>query len=189
MPIPRTLATLALGLFLGCASPPRPAAQVERPVPRDAVVVRDGRQVSFDELKGKVVVLAFFATWCPACKQAMPAIDRFARSREDEDLVVIAVDEDDRAEDVARFVETTKLRMPVEMDAGSRLAKAFSIPTLPAVVVVDREGVVRTVVGGYHRDGEIAAISEQATALLDKPRARRDSPIDVAVVAPIVGGD
>ena len=116
-----------------------------------------------------MVVLAFFSTWCGACSEAIPALDAAARELEDDDVLVVAVNEDEPAEAVDRFVRKHGIELPVALDRDGRLARHFEIPTLPSTVVIDRTGAVRYLHAGFHGLEEVRVLQREIVALRSEP--------------------
>ncbi len=129
------------------------------PAPRQGFLAPDftlqdmtGNQVSLQSLRGKVVVVNIWATWCTFCKSEMPAFQKVSDSFPPEsDVVILAVNsttQDDPAK-VAQFVKDYALRYPILMDTGGRVTKAYQIRALPTTFFIDRKGIIRNVtIGG-----------------------------------------
>jgi len=111
----------------------------------------DGQPVSLRDLRGRVVVLNVWATWCAPCVQEMPALERLHRALAPEGLAVIGVNVDAaptllegaglRLEDrVAAFVEELGLTFPIWLDSERAIEKAYRITGLPTTFVIDRNG-------------------------------------------------
>ena len=129
-----------------------PAVAVAQ-TPRSAhpIVLRDlkGRTVRLTDFKGKVVLLNFWATWCPPCKAEIPELVKWQGQYSRQGLQVIGVTYPPTNRlAVRRFVRQFKMNYPVWM--GSKATKALFDPgeTLPFSVVIDREGNVRTTIEG-----------------------------------------
>jgi peroxiredoxin len=97
------------------------------------------------ELRGKPVVIKFFAEYCVPCQRTLPAAERLHRSRPD--VAFVGVSEDDRAATAEAIVTKYGLSFPVLHDASKQLMETFRVRELPATFVVDRHGVVRWVAG------------------------------------------
>ncbi len=101
-----------------------------------------GKPVRFsDEFKGKVVLLNFWATWCPPCRREMPSMERLYRAYLDDGFVVVAVSID-RAPTgkVEAFVKKLELSFPVLHDRDERVARLYGIPGVPASYVIGARG-------------------------------------------------
>ena len=100
-----------------------------------------GKVTSIDELKGKVVLVNFWATWCPPCRAEIPALIELQEKHRDR-LQIIGISEDDNIEDVHQYVKKMGINYPVVM-ATPELAQAYGgVAALPTTFVVDTEGRV-----------------------------------------------
>jgi cytochrome c biogenesis protein CcmG/thiol:disulfide interchange protein DsbE len=116
-------------------------AQKSKPAPNFKLIAYDGNVVELAKLKGKVVVVNFWATWCGPCRQEIPGFMDFHTQYKEKGVVVVGVSLDqDGWEVVKPYVERTKINYPVVVDDGS-LAEAYEIPNaIPATYVVDKKG-------------------------------------------------
>lgn len=123
---------------------PALAAAIERgdPAPRFSVKTLDGERFTSDSLKGKVVLIQFWATWCPYCKKDEPALGAVTRDFEREGLVVLAVDMGEPRRKVKKFVEESPRPWKVVLAEDTTLAAICEAKAYPLYVLIDREGVV-----------------------------------------------
>jgi cytochrome c biogenesis protein CcmG, thiol:disulfide interchange protein DsbE len=138
------LALALCGLF-ACASPGLPPSAaspaVGRPVPAFNRRTLTGAPLTSESLRGKVLVVEFFAQYCKPCWQQLPDVARLASS--DPDLVIVGFGEDEYAADTQSMVRQLGLPFPVIHDAGQILASRFRVRQIPATLVVDAAGNVR----------------------------------------------
>jgi len=108
-----------------------------------------GGEVDLASQRGKVVVLNFWATWCPPCVAEMPSLERLYRALSPEGLSVITVSTDEDEAELRRFVSALALTLPVLRDPGGRVAAGeYRTTGYPETFVLDREGrILRHVVG------------------------------------------
>jgi peroxiredoxin len=102
----------------------------------------EGGAVTLSALRGQVVFLNFWATWCPPCREEMPSIERLHREFKDQELAVLAVDVDESPNVVAKFVKNFRLSFPVLLDTGSEVSSRYGVGGLPTTILVDRRGRV-----------------------------------------------
>lgn len=123
--------------------------------PDFTVEMLDGKRVTLSSLRGKVVLVSFWATWCPPCRQEMAhmqegVIDRFAGS----DLVVLPISRGEKRETVEKFIEKMGYGFPVGLDIDQSIYSKYASNYVPRSVVINREGEVVYVAVGY--DEQIA---------------------------------
>lgn len=151
----------ALNAFLSKAPYAREAAEARRLIenPRRARVVfapdfsvttLQGDRVELAELRGRVVLLDFWATWCPPCVAATPGLKRLARKYAGQPFTLVGISLDRSERSWQDYVEANKMDWPQYLDNG-RVATLFKVKPIPTYVLIDHEGVVRGVETGYNR--------------------------------------
>jgi peroxiredoxin len=105
----------------------------------------DGRSVRLSDYRGKVVLLNFWATWCPPCKAEMPDLDQLHRTyAEKQNFAVVGIDLEESAADVAAFAGQQGVSFPLLLDSdGEVTTHAFSVRNLPTSMIIDRDGYIR----------------------------------------------
>ena len=99
----------------------------------------DGKTYTLAGLKGKIVLLNFWATWCPPCRKEMPDMEKLYRTYEKQGLTVIAVSDEDR-ETVVNFLAKNNYSFPIALDPGRKVNSAFAVEGIPKSFIFDREG-------------------------------------------------
>jgi peroxiredoxin len=104
----------------------------------------DGRNAKLSDLRGEVVLLNFWATWCPPCKAEMPDLEALYREHGDaQGFVVIGVNYEEAQAPVEAFVRERELSFPVWLDHEGKAAAALGVRGLPVTFIIDREGYIR----------------------------------------------
>lgn len=139
--------------------------------PSYAAVSLAGDTVRLEDLRGRVVVLNVWATWCAPCIREMPALQRLHERLEDRGLSIVAVSVDaagpGAGDDVVRaFVDEYGLTFTVLRDASGRIEDAFRVAGLPTTFVIDRDGRIRSKVLGA-RDWDDPALASEIESLLE----------------------
>jgi thiol-disulfide isomerase/thioredoxin len=119
-----------------------------RAVPSLSLSDLEGRPWSLQALRGRPVVLNFWASWCEPCRAEMPSLDLMALKYEREGLAVLTVNFKDGAQTVRRFLEAVPLSLPVLMDRDGSVAKAWGVNVFPTTLLVSRRGAPVGVVRG-----------------------------------------
>ena len=146
---PDWLTLVLLGLIVyAWFRPPAWVSDENRAVPEVKVALLDGRQTSLEQLRGKVVLVNFWATWCPYCRHEMPNMERFYRDYRAQGFEILALSQDDAPEPVRQFMAKEGYHFPVAM-AEARHAVAFGgVSRLPTSFIVDKQGRVRHKISG-----------------------------------------
>src|SRR5665213_1857245 len=109
----------------------------------------DGKDVKLSSLKGKVVVLDLWATWCPPCRLSLPHLDKLYQAKKADGLQVFAVDQQEPKEKVKDFVEKTKLTVPVLLDTQGDVGQKYMANAIPETIIVGKDGKVKKVFIGF----------------------------------------
>jgi cytochrome c biogenesis protein CcmG, thiol:disulfide interchange protein DsbE len=127
--------------------------KVNFPAPELTLLDTQGVSHSLSDYRGDVVLVNLWATWCPPCKEEMPALQTFYNKYTDQGLVVIAINDGDPTADVLQFVKDYQLTFPVWLDPTYiATERAFKTLNLPSSFVIDRNGVIQLQwVGGISR--------------------------------------
>jgi peroxiredoxin len=102
----------------------------------------DGATFRLSEQRGKVVLVNFWATWCPPCLEEMPAMERLWRRHKDAGFVLVAVSLDTDPKKVPPFVSARKFSFPIALDPKMGVAEKYGVRALPSSFVLDRDGTV-----------------------------------------------
>lgn len=121
---------------------------VGRVAPNFTLPELDGPSVTLARLRGQIVVINFWASWCAECQVEQTALDRTWQQFQDSGVVVLGVDFQDTTGDARNYVRTADVTYPVVEDAGSRTALAYGLRGVPETFVVNRSGrIVSHVIG------------------------------------------
>ncbi len=117
----------------------------------------DGKSFRLADQRGKVVMINFWATWCPPCREEMPSMERLWQHHKDQGFVLVAVSVDADPRVVTPYLAKHALTFPVALDPKLDLANAYGVRALPASFILDRAGQVAALALGPRRwDGDAA---------------------------------
>jgi thiol-disulfide isomerase/thioredoxin len=98
--------------------------------------------------RGKVVLVNFWATWCPPCRREMPSMQRLKEKMTGQDFVILGIDSAEPRDDVTAFLETVRVDFPILLDPESAATKRWKVYALPTSFLIDRHGKVRYSLAG-----------------------------------------
>jgi peroxiredoxin len=118
------------------------AGQVNMVAPSFRLNDLSGQPVSLENMRGKVVLLDFWATWCLSCREELTELDGLYHKYRNSGFVVIGISVDTSAERVAAFINKRPVGFPVVTDTKGETAEAYRFSGLPAAFLIDRDGVI-----------------------------------------------
>lgn len=149
---PRGAVLLAFaGLFVGTL----PAIKTPKdPAPNFNATSLDGEKFTKDSVKGKVVLLQFWATWCQYCRRDQEAVDQVSREFASQGLIVLAVNVNESRKTVQKYLDNSPRSCKIVLTENTNLAAMFAAKSFPLYVLIDREGsVAGTQKGSAGEDG------------------------------------
>jgi thiol-disulfide isomerase/thioredoxin len=165
-PLPSLAAVLAVALLV---APSPTAARTKMAVGARALDFTRpslaGRTVRLSSLRGHVVLLDFWATWCEPCKKELPLLSKLAPRWRQKGIEVVAVDVDDDAEAAKEFLRARDIHLVVVHDSNKKIANAYEPEKMPTSFAIDAAGVVRAINAGFE-DGDEVKLEKQLVRLL-----------------------
>lgn len=133
----------------------------QTPAPSFALPPLEGRSLASGSLRGKVILINFWATWCGPCKEEMPALQRLRHTFSSDEFVLLAITTDHQREAITEFVKALGLSFPILLDETKDVSAAFGVRGLPTTVLISKNGqVLGRAVGSRDWD------SQEAIALI-----------------------
>ena len=129
------------------------------------VTTLDGKQISLDDLQGKVVLIDFWATWCGPCREALPHVREIAKKFDGQPLIVLSVSVDTDESKWKEFVSKNEMTWPQYMDHGftGPVAKSFGVQAIPNTLTIDADGILQDQhVGDAAIDGKLKKLVKRA---------------------------
>ncbi|MHB8139496.1 MAG: TlpA disulfide reductase family protein [Smithellaceae bacterium] len=139
------------------------------PAPNFSLPGLDGRTVSLKDYRGKVVFVNVWATWCPSCRDEMPAMEKLYQELKGEAFEILAVSVDaSGAKAVAPFMRARKLSFPALLDPEGTIGKPYGVTGVPESFIINKEGIIERIVIGPIDWTDPAVVSFFRT-LIQKP--------------------
>lgn len=135
----RILVCITMIVSSWCSSGPGPAVQGQ-PAPEFTFRDQSGRGRSLSELRGKVVLVNFWATWCPPCLDEMPSMQQLQRRMANQPFEMLALSVDDSWQTVNRFMKNNAFTLPVYADFDKRISTLYGTHMWPETYIVDKKG-------------------------------------------------
>ena len=147
-----------IGLLLAASHSARlPGTPVAVPLPDVTLTSMEGKTVSLADLRGRPLLINFWATWCPPCQEEMPALERVDRKWRERGATVMAINFEEDGQAIRQYLAENGLSLPVFQDPVGEAAQLFDITYLPTTLFVDAEGVIRSRNEGPLSQGQMEA--------------------------------
>lgn len=125
----------------------------------------DGNPQRLADYQGKAIILNFWATWCPPCREEMPSMQRAHEAVSDDGIAMIAINVGEDADTIEQFLASYPVDFPLPMDLDSKVVQSYPVRGLPTTFVIDPEGrLVYVATGG--REWDDPALLDQVRALV-----------------------
>ena len=122
-----------------------------------------GGSVKLSDLRGKIVVIDFWATWCPPCVEGLPKLAAMTAKHKDDGVVFFPINLQEEPDTIKAFLAEKGLTLPIVLDADGKAVKSYKVEPVPQTVFIDRDGVVQLVHIGI---GELEKVPEQLKDLI-----------------------
>ena len=149
-------ATLAVSSLVGASTSLAPSF---------ALPSRSGDTISLDQLKGQVVMINFWASWCGPCRQEMPLLDQMYKRYSPLGFTLLGVNVEANSKDAEKLLANVPVSFPVLFDKENKVSKMYDVNAMPSTVFIDRKGNVRYLHKGY-KPGDEGKYLNQIRALL-----------------------
>lgn len=176
------LVMAALALLAGATQAATPKLPVGSPAPHFDLPVFNApdRHLSLDALRGRIVLLDFWASWCGPCRQSFPLYEQLRTEMPARDFALLAVNLDEMADGPKAFLEEHPVHYPSVADPAGEVARQYGLIGMPTSFLIDRDGVVRSRHTGF-KPQDIEALRKEIRDLIAEAR---DAPPEPLVVRP-----
>lgn len=161
----RFLAALAITICAPAAALEAGAPAPDLSIPR---LAEPSQSLAFASLRGRVVYVDFWASWCVPCRLSMPVLDALYRRNRERGFEVVGINKDVSGADAERFLKRVNVSFTLLHDARDAAARAFDVKAMPSGYLLDRKGVVRRVHRGFN-DETARTLEREIEDLLKEP--------------------
>jgi len=150
-----TILALGLGVSLtACGGDSDTTSLVGKAAPDFALKSVDGQDCKLSDQKGKVVILDFWATWCPPCRQSLPHVQSVSQDKAlaAKNVVAWAVNQQESDDDVKKFLQDNHYTFEVALDASGSVGSSYKVTGMPTTVIIGTDGVIKNVFIGFGDD-------------------------------------
>ena len=129
----------------------------------------DGTVIDTEALKGKVVWINFFATWCPPCKKELPVLEKNVMEKysNNPDFVLVVLGREHTMDEMKEFAGSTGLKLPFAPDEGRKVFSLYAAQSIPRNVIIGRDGKIAIQTIGY-TESEFSELENKVAALLEE---------------------
>jgi peroxiredoxin len=120
------------------------------PGPAFSLASMSGPQINLNALKGQVVLINFWASWCGPCRQEMPVLEQINKRYKALGVTLLGVNVEPDSSNAAGWLKATPVSFPILFDTDSKVSKLYDVAGMPNTVILDRKGTVRFVHRGYN---------------------------------------
>ncbi|CAA6818047.1 MAG: TlpA family protein disulfide reductase [uncultured Thiotrichaceae bacterium] len=106
----------------------------------NAIAEDDAKAIDLTPYKGKVVLVDFWASWCPPCRESFPWLNKTHSAKSGSDLVILGVNVDENKEDAEQFLKENKAHFKIIFDTKGQHATYYKLPGMPTTLIFDRDG-------------------------------------------------
>lgn len=141
------------------------ASAVNSPAPDFTLKSSDGKNIKLSELRGQVVMVNFWASWCGPCRQEMPLLEQLHKKYQPMGFTLLGISVDENTSDATKFLKGVDVSFPILFDNESEVSDLYRVNAMPTTVIIDRNGKVHSIHLGY-KPGVEEKYQQQIRALL-----------------------
>lgn len=138
--VAKNVVTVAVSLVFSAAVF---AVELSGPAPDFTLKSRDGKNVRLSELRGQVVMINFWASWCGPCRQEMPHLEAIHNEYVDYGFTLLGINVDEKQELAEKLLAQIPVSFPILFDPSSSVSKQYNVDAMPTTILIDRDGNLR----------------------------------------------
>lgn len=138
-----------LALALSLTSLPGQAGELAGPAPDFTLKSLAGDNLKLSEMRGEVVMLNFWASWCGPCRQEMPILEKIYQKYRPLGFTLLGVNVEEDSEEAKRYLKDVEVNFPILFDNRNQVSQLYHIIAMPSTILIDRDGQLRYLHQGY----------------------------------------
>lgn len=138
-----TMLVAAVGLLSLPATAKEKTTDLSGPAPDFTLKSLDGKNIRLSELRGQVVMLNFWASWCGPCKQEMPLLDALYKRYQPAGFTLLGINAEEDITDAKKLLAKDPVAFPVLLDTDSKMSETYGVDAMPSTVLIDCDGNLR----------------------------------------------
>ena len=141
--------------------------RVGQEAPAFSCITVDGAAIDIKAMKGKVIWINFFATWCPPCKKELPVLEKniMEKYKDNPDFVLVVIGREHTMEEMKDYATSTKLKLPFAPDEERKIFSKFATQSIPRNIIISKDGKIASQSIGY-TESEFANLENQVADLI-----------------------
>lgn len=140
------VAAIAYTVYVTATKDPNEVIKAGDSAPNFVLTDLEGKKHQLSDYKGQGVLLNFWGTWCPPCKEEMPALNNAYAKYKDQNVQVISINIAQSNFEVQNFVDEYKLNFPMTIDRSKSVMRAYNVDQLPATFLINKEGKITEII-------------------------------------------
>ena len=146
--------TCIAALFVLAVFNVQAGSEMKEPAPNFTLKSSSGKNIKLSELRGQVVLLNFWASWCGPCRTEMPLLGKIHEKYKGMGFTVLGVNVEEDSTPAVSIINKTKIAFPVLFDKTNSVSKLYNVSAMPSTVIIDRDGNMRYLHEGYKAGDE-----------------------------------
>lgn len=154
MNILRNLKITILSIMLAFTTFPTYAAELSGPGPDFTLKSLSGKNIKLSELRGEVIMLNFWASWCAPCRQEMPILEKIYQKYQPLGFTLLGVNVEENSDDAKAYLKDVEVSFPILFDNQNKVSQLYDVIAMPSTIMIDRDGNMRYLHQGYKPGAE-----------------------------------
>ena len=145
----KTMFLVYIALLFTATTAYAASEKISGKAPNFTLKSRSGKNIKLSELRGEVVMLNFWASWCGPCRQEMPLLEKIHKKYKRLGFTLLGVNVEENSSDAKNYLKDVKVTFPILFDSTQKTSKLYNVSAMPTTILIDRNGNKRFIHKGY----------------------------------------